>query len=532
MPFARARRHALIAAMAAAALVALTGCTFGSAGDAGAAGEAGEAAAPPRAAAEVRTLQGEVAGLALDEVDAYLGIPYAAPPVGDRRWQEPQPARSWEGVLDARVPGPDCPQGVNGDSDGSVNENCLYLNVYAPAAPASEKLPVVVFLHGGGHTYGTPNIYDGEAFAATGDAIVVIPAFRVGVFGFFGTPGTAAEGEFGAQGNWGMLDQQQALRWVQDNIDAFGGDPGNVTIVGESAGGSSVCFQLASPTAAGLFQRAVIQSSGCGGLAEASSAPEFAEKWGCDPADMECLRDVDTATIVGSVTGFGVARPTIGGPDLPVAPLEAAASGGLAEVPVIIGVTRDEWVGFESGSYPLDPAEYEARVRDEFGAKADEILEAYPADAGPDPIFAMGWLRGDAMFACPSIESADAFTAAGRDVHFYEFADRTAPGWRSLGDPFPPSALELGATHTTELQYLFGYDAAQRPLDATQRELAADMVDSWIRFAAEGSPKEVGGVDWPSFGADRGVLVLQGDEAGGILVSDDFEARHHCGLWK
>ena len=160
----------------------------------------------------------------------------AKPPVGELRWHEPEPAAGWEGTLDASKAGPDCPQPVNGDSDGSLSENCLYLNVYAPAASTKQKdkLPVVVFLHGGGYTGGTPNIYDGRDFTATGEAIAVIPAFRVGLFGFF--PTSTEESEFGAQGNWGLLDQQEALRWVQENIDAFGGDPENVTIVGESAG--------------------------------------------------------------------------------------------------------------------------------------------------------------------------------------------------------------------------------------------------------------------------------------------------------
>lgn len=517
-------RKTLPALLAVAVLAALA---------AGATGAEASVAAGKRdrMAPHVTIAQGELAGVAEGASNVYLGIPYAAPPVGDLRWKEPQPPAPWEGTLHANVPAPDCPQGTNGDSDGSLSENCLYLNVYTPEKASGDELPVIVFLHGGGHSYGTPNIYDGGGFASTGDAVVVIPAFRVGLFGFFGTRGTAAEGEFGAQGNWGMLDQQQALRWIQENIDAFGGDPGNVTIVGESAGGSSVCFQLASPEAEGLFHRAVIQSSGCGPNARESTAPEFAAKWGCDASDMACLRGVDAAVIIGSVAGFGFAQPVTGGPDQPLDPREAAAAGTLAEVPVVIGVTRDEWIGFESGSYPLDPAEYEARVRAQFGPDADEVLRRYPADAGPDPIFAMGWLRGDSMFACPAVKSADAFADAGRDVYFYEFADRTTPGWRGLGDPFPPSGLELGATHTTELQYLFGYQAAQRPLDSTQLKLASHMIEAWTTFAETGEPSAVNGVEWPSFGEERGVLVLQGKKAGGIVVSDDFEARHHCDHW-
>ncbi|WP_454299842.1 carboxylesterase/lipase family protein [Salana multivorans] len=542
----RAPRRGLAGPLAtlAVALLALSGCTGGGESADGVvspsqratpeaydvADDPGPEPSPAASRAPTVTIeQGALSGVAGPASNAYLGIPYAAPPVGDLRWHAPEPAAGWAGTRDASTPGPHCPQAPNTDSEGSLEEDCLYLNVHTPAEPASESLPVLVFLHGGGHAYGTPNIYSGHDMAATGGAVVVIPAFRVGLLGFFGTAGTAAESEVGAQGNWGMLDQQQALRWVADNIAAFGGDPDNVTIVGESAGGSSVCFQLASPMAAGLFHRAIIQSSGCGGMATESAAPRFAAEWGCEESDLACLREVPIGTIVDSAMGNGFAGPTVGGPDQPVDPLTAAASGTVAEVPVIIGVTRDEWVGPESWRYPLDPDTYREAVTEEYGDGAAQILERYPADAGPDPMFSLGWLRGDAMFACPAIVSADALADAGRDVYVYEFADRTAPG---SGGSFTPPDLDLGATHTSELPYLFGYTSIERPLDATQRQLADTMIATWVSFAAHGVPTVPDDVAWPQFHQAREVLVLQGEAAGGLQTITDFEATHHCDLWR
>lgn len=521
------KKHQVTAIFAATAalVLALTSCTAGS--DA----PIEDAGSSDRPAPALEIPQGKLTGAATPTTNQFLGIPYAKPPIGDLRWRAPEAPDPWQGTLDATKPGPDCPQATGGDSDGSLSENCLYLNVYTPAQPKSEKLPVIVFLHGGGHVGGTPNIYDGRSFASAGTSLVVIPAFRVGYFGFFGTPGTSEEGEFGGQGNWGMLDQQQALRWVQDNIADFGGDPGNVTIVGESAGGWSVCFQLASPTANGLFQKAVIQSSGCKGPEGPMDTTAIAKSWGCDPADMTCLRNLSAATIVASSSGFLFAHPVAGGPDQPREPLAAAAAGELADVPVMIGVTRDEWIGFEAANYPLDPAEYEARVTEEFGSDAAKVLDLYPADAGPDPVFAAGWLRGDAMFACPSVSTADAFDLAGHDVFFYEFADPTTPGWRNLGDPFPPSSLELGATHTSELQYLFNYAAAQRPLDAEQHKLAELMVGMWSAFAATGDPSVSGSPEWTQFAESREVLEILPIADGGPTMSAEFEDRHNCDHW-
>lgn len=521
MPSEMKRRIATVASVAAVAALLLSGCATADPAQ----------GSKPAAGATIKIEQGSLTGAAATGTIEYLGIPYAKPPVGDLRWHEPEAPEPWAGVLDATKPGPDCPQTVNGDSDGSLSENCLYLNVYSPDKPKNKKLPVVVFLHGGGYTGGTPNIYDGRNFAATGDAVAVIPAYRVGLFGFFASPATAAESEFGAQGNWGMLDQQQALRWVQDNINAFGGDPDNVTIVGESAGGGSVCFQLASPTAKGLFDKAVIQSMACGLGDTPADTTAYAAQWGCAVDDAACLRAVPASTVVGSASGFGFAQPVSGGPDQPVDVLAAAAAGTLADVPLIVGVTRDEWIGFESGSYPLAPADYEARIAGEFGPLAPKVLERYPADAGEDPIFPLGWVHGDAGFACPTVVGADTFAKAGNSVHFYEFADRTVPGWRSLGDPFPPSTLELGATHTTELQGLFNYTAAQRSLNDEQRALGDQMVSLWLSFMKTGEPTLKGAPEWKEFGDKRQILELKTKSAGGLKMITSFEKSHNCDLW-
>ena len=438
-------------------------------------------------------------------------------------------AEAWEGTLDATKPGPDCAQQVNGDSDGSLSENCLYLNVYAPDED-KEDLPVVVFIHGGGYTAGTPNIYDGHRMAETGEAVVV-PAYRLGYFGFFSAEGTAQEGEYGEQGNWGILDQQEALRWVRENIDSFGGDPGNVTIVGESAGGGAVCTQLASPTAEGLFHKAIVQSMGCDVSDTPRDMSAQIESWGCEVGDMACLREVPVDTIVATEASFDLTNPVAGGPDLPLSPLDAAREGTLADVPIIVGVTRDEWQGFLSGNYPMSEADYEAAVSADYGAEAaPQLLEMYPADLGDDPSMSLGWLVGDSFIICPAYGSAQAFVDGGYDVHFYEFADETAPGFRSLGDPFPPSTRDLGATHTSELVYLFDYQATQRKLTADQEGLASEMVERWINFAKTGEPTSEGAAEWKAFDGES-VLELTTAKADGSKMSSDFADRHNCSFW-
>lgn len=514
-----------------ASIALLAGCTNAGHDDSGAGnGESSNSTeVRPVIQPAVSVSQGDLVGASTDGVREYLGIPFAKPPVGELRWKAPEPADPWEGTLDATKPGPDCAQQIGGDSDGSLSENCLYLNVYTPDAETKD-LPVVVFIHGGGYTAGTPNIYDGSRMAETGDAVVVVPAYRLGFFGFFSSEGTAAEGEYGTSGNWGILDQQQALRWVQENITAFGGDPNNVTIVGESAGGGAVCAQLASPTAEGLFHKAIVQSMGCSIPDTPRDMTEQIKSWGCEPGDMSCLREVPTDKIVATAAGFDLTNPVAGGPELPLPTLTAASEGTLAKVPIMVGVTRDEWQGFLSGNYPMSVADYESAVTADYGVDAPQLLEKYPADRGDDPSLSLGWLVGDSFIICPAYGSAQTFVDGGYDVYFYEFADETAPGFRSLGDPFPPSTRHLGATHTSELVYLFDYQATQRKLNAEQEGLAAEMVSRWINFAKTGEPTFEGGTEWKPFDGTS-VLELATAEAGGSTMVSDFSDRHQCEFW-
>lgn len=250
-------------------------------------------AAPASAAPHSSTLQtdkGPVAGATSDGVDRFQGIPYAAPPVGARRWQPPAPAEAWAGTRPATSPGPRCMQ--SGSSSGpGTSEDCLYLNVYTPTHRTDRPLPVLFWIHGGGFSSGSGDTQDGSLIARTNNVVVVTVNYRLGVFGFLDLPGLSKQGA----GNYGLLDQQAALRWTQRNIGAFGGDAGRVTIGGLSAGGHSVCAQLASPSARGLFSGAIIQSGGCPSHTveqAVSRGKKYATAAGCSPAadGPGCLR--------------------------------------------------------------------------------------------------------------------------------------------------------------------------------------------------------------------------------------------------
>ncbi|MCZ9342539.1 carboxylesterase family protein, partial [Streptomyces sp. TRM76130] len=299
----------------------------------------------------VATRYGQVRGEAGETAHSYLGIPYAAPPVGALRWRPPAAPASWTGVRDATAPGDPCVQTASdspwGDlaGPGTPSEDCLYLNVHTPARPSLLKRPVMVWIHGGGFTVGSGAFYDGSTLAADGDVVVVTLNYRLGAFGYLAHPDLAGESAEGVSGNYGVLDQQAALRWVRDNVAAFGGDPDNVTVFGESAGGGSVCHQLVSPRAVGLFDRAIAQS-GCGfALPTQESQQRVGSAWadslGC--ADAACLRALPADRVLTAAQS-PTARwtPNVDGAVLPRQVMDALESGRFHRVPVLQGTTADE----------------------------------------------------------------------------------------------------------------------------------------------------------------------------------------------
>ncbi len=474
-------------------------------------------------------LRGSVAG---DHV-TYAGIPYAAPPVGERRWQPPAGTRPWRGVRDATTPSPFCPHRAGRDVVAG-QEDCLYLDVTVPAgAGRGDRLPVLVWLHGGGFTTGGAREYDGARLATAGDVVVVTVNYRLGALGFLSAPSLDAVG-----GNYGLMDQAAALRWVRRNAARFGGDPGNVTLAGQSAGARSVCAQLASPEARGLFHRAIVQSGACDNpvptLAEARAFGERATtELGCaEAADVAgCLRDLPLDRLVAALAGIGTdltARvadrpwnPVAGTPLLPRQPADALRDGSAARVPLLTGATRDEMRAFVVGE-TVTADDYATLLTDAFGADAATVLAEYPL-GDDDPAVALATVLGDWgawIGACPVLRTAEA-AAVHQPVYAYEFAEDSGV----VEQGFP-----MGAFHGLELPYLWDLDLAwdpYPPLGPDQERLSATMIDYWAAFARTGDPNGPGRTSWPELGATGTVLGLSADHVGPA----PFAAGHRCDLW-
>jgi para-nitrobenzyl esterase len=490
--------------------------------------------------------------MAAGEAREFLGIPYAAPPVGPLRWRPPRPAARWAGIRDATKPGDVCAQTgtiVTGELNTSTAEDCLYLNVYTPAAlPRRAALPVMVWIHGGGFTGGAGSIYDGAPLAVSQNVIVVSINYRLGPFGFLALPSLDAES--GSSGDYGLMDQQAALRWVQRNAGAFGGDRRDVTVFGESAGGASVCDNMASPGASGLFQRAIAES-GCFLLTQTRQQAEqrgaaFAASLGCtDPAPggrpgwvgrastvAACLRAKPAAALLAQAGGpAGGWAPVAGTATLPQQPAAAFAEGRYAHVPLLQGTNHDEgrfFVGFEFDAFgkPLTAAQYPQVLAGQFGAgAAARIQAAYPLSAYPSPDLAYAAVLTDAQFSCPALRADSLAWRSG--VYGYEFDDENAPddfGLFGIRFTFP-----LGAAHSTELQYVFGkipFADSTPPFSAAQFALSAQMMGYWTRFAATGDPNGGGAAYWPRFRpASQQIQALI---PGGSGPRTGFAAEHHC----
>jgi para-nitrobenzyl esterase len=530
----RLRRVAIVAVSAASVAATVLGV--------GAAGSAASAASG-RAHPVVHIQGGFARGAAVAGVDSFLGLPYAAPPTGNLRWRPPQPAPAWSGVRDATIFAPSCPQAPGPfEPPGPTSEDCLYLNVYTPTVRNSHQggRPVLVWIHGGGLVQEGARNYDGTKLAANGVVVVTIN-YRLGALGFLAHPALASR-PGGPAGNYGLMDQQAALRWVQRNIAHFGGDPHNVTIAGQSAGGLSVLAQLVSPGARGLFQRAIVESGTFAltqqPLATAEAAGEtFAADAGCPNQTAACLRGLPVSALVNpsvveipGVVDGSVLTQSIG---------TALARGQFARVPVINGITHDEELLFVEGlgitvsqgtDIPLaakpasDPANYQANIIGALGvspARATAIEAEYPLSAYPSADVALTFLVSDASFACPALQ-VDRWTAARVPTYAYQFNDDNAPV-NILG-------FSLGlATHGAELPYLFDQPNPPFPppmLSGDQQALAASMRTDWARFAGTGNPSSRL-LRWPSFNRTRvlSLVPLQSQ------VTTDFAAAHHCSFW-
>lgn len=493
---------------------------------------AGGVAVVPAEAAEgptVTTRYGQLRGKAGTTAHAYLGIPYAAPPVGSLRWKPPSPPARWSGVRDATTPGNPCMQQPSSTpwgnlaGPGTPSEDCLYLNVHTPAQRSPLKRPVMVWIHGGGFTVGSGTFYDGGTLAAEGDVVTVHLNYRLGAFGYFAHPGLAEESPHGLSGNYGLLDQQAALRWVRDNIAAFGGDPGNVTVFGESAGGGSVCQHLVSPAATGLFDRAIAQS-GCGFPLPAQESQQnngkaWADSLGC--ADVACLRARPAGDLL-TASARPTARwvPNVDGVVIPAQVTDALASGRFHRVPVLQGTTADEGrltvaTTYDLAGRRLTAEGYPAAVRALYGARTDEILSRYPLSGHGSPAEALGAILTDSQFACLQSRTA-ALMAEHTRSYQYEFADRHSMDYLNLPLSFP-----IGAPHGSEIRYVFG-GVTGTP---AQSALADTMLGYWTNFARTGLPYAVNAPRWSPYPR---VQTLAPEAIAPTLT---FPQDHRCDLW-
>jgi len=520
--------------LAARGLAALLAAVGGLAGCGGSGGGSGA----PYLSLVVRTSGGMVDGQVGTLSREFFDIPYAAPPVGALRWAPPRPAAPWKGLRDATQPGGVCAQSgtpASGVISTSTSENCLVLNVYTPVR-ASRPLPVMVWIHGGAYTGGAGSIYDGQRMAAMGHVMVVTINYRLNAFGFLALPSLDVGGA--SSGDYGLMDQQAALRWVRANARAFGGDPHQVTIFGESAGGASVCAQMTSPPAFGLFQRAIAES-GClfPALSRATAYREgaaLAAKLGCSDAATAaaCLRAKPVATILAAESGMQF-WPVVGGPTLPAQPVAAFVAGHYAHVPLLNGTNRDEGrlfvaLRYDAQSHPLTGPGYLALIRAAYGRHAKAVLAQYPLAQYRSPDLADAAVFTDSSFACPALYVDHLAAASG--AYGYEFSDPSPPNDFGLHFTFP-----LGPAHSTELQYVFGTIPVldtRPPFTPGQRTLSDQMIGYWTSFAATGTPGAGTTLPrWPAFAQAPPRLMNLAPGATAPLAASAFATFHQCSLW-
>jgi para-nitrobenzyl esterase len=502
------------------------------------------AAVPAGRRTEVDTTSGPVRGTESASALLYLGIPYAEAPIGALRWQPPKPRRPWKAMRDATRFGSPCPSGL-ADKALNASEDCLYLNVYVPKRPKAPSrepnFPVMVWIHGGANAGGAGEFYDPTPLLKAGDGVVVVTLnYRLGAFGFLAHPALDAQGH--AAVNYGIMDQQLALAWVRDNIGHFGGDPHNVTIFGESAGGLNTTTHLISPFSQGLFHRAIIQSGAylldTPSLASSQAlGVEFAKRAGCVEQTAKCLRALSPEAILANAgdvntTMSSFHQATVDGRILPESHRSALAAGRFARVPVLVGNNADEGRLGVSGGFTW--AEHQKKLETDLPAASKDPATARALYSQPryrTAADAASAADGDRTFACTALHSSR-LISRWVPTYSYEFAD-SASG-------------RFGATHAAELKYLFNFALPSefktgrwgeawkalegRPdtLAPASRHLAEVMQASWTSFARSGKPESSMLSRWPP--ASQGIQLLAPER---LVVESptSFAERHQCAFW-
>jgi para-nitrobenzyl esterase len=512
----------------------------------------GSAGSSPIVSVSAGQLRGS---LTPEGVAVFKNIPFAQPPVGDLRWREPLPPKPWTGVRDATVFGPMCHQNDNPNTPHS--EDCLQLNIWTPTWPMKSRVPVMVWFHGGGNTAGSgvEPLFNGEVLARHG-VVLVTTNYRLSIFGFFTHPELTKESAHHASGNYGLLDQIQALRWVQQNIARFGGDPANVTIFGESAGAGDVNSLIASPLTKGLFVRAIAQSGPVGGvggqplLADAEKRNvEFAAKLGItgDQA-LPKLRAIPATELMEKIGGGrgapgapGARAAAPGAAPVPGSPMmgivvdgwvlpepstKVYADGRQQKVPLMIGSNSQEMQGGRGGRGPSSPADLRELISQRFGPLADRALALYglkgETEPQPDPQYGnvMTQWTTDSSFRCGTVQELVWHTAAGNPGYQYQFS-RTVHGQEALGAP-----------HASEIPFVFGTLSVwqkMRNYNESDQKYAPQMQQYWTNFAKTGDPNGKGLVKWPKFDATRRAY-LDFTDAG--PVAKEGLRREICDLYR
>jgi para-nitrobenzyl esterase len=486
-------------------------------------------------------------------VREFLGVRYAQPVTLNLRWKPPQPVTPSIVTQDATQFGNHCPQTPTPFGNATLTEDCLFLNVYAPNKGGDHDFdrddgrPVMVWIHGGANVVGESDDYDATKLVGRGVVVVTIN-YRLGALGFLAHPALTGESPDHISGNYATQDQQAALKWVRRNIRAFGGNPEKVTLFGESAGGLNTFTNLVSPTAKGLFHRAIVESGAYAQtqptLAQAQAAgTAFATAAGCNqpnPADvLTCLRALSVSTILG--TAFNLSSPNVDGKVLTQSIGPALASGQFNRVPLMNGSNHDEWRLFVSldlvlAGINVTAANYPAIIAATIGVPPTSpsvalIQAQYPGGSFPSFDLAVGALGTDAIFACPA-RFADELVSPFVPTFAYEFNDENAPQ-----NFLPAVSFPYGAAHASEIQYIFpvtnpstvGLKLAQTPLNADQLKLSGKMVDYWTEFAESGNPNGIGTPHWPRFHRDR--QVMQSFVPPTPTTEANFATDHKCAFW-
>ena len=504
----------------------------------------------------VNTTEGPVRGYTKNGVDIFLGIPYAAPPVGNLRWRPPQPVRHWTEPLNATHYGKTCPQiyelGVFA-APTSTSEDCLYLNVFTTGESHSKK-PVIVWIHGGGNFDGESNDYDGSKLATGGSigtpTVVVTLNYRLNMFGFFSHPAINAEGH--PWGNYGILDQQSVLSWVQRNIAAFGGDPTRVALGGQSAGAQDTAANVLSPLANGLFNRAIVQSTpgfttfATLAAAAATDGVNFAAGAGCpgtDAATAACLRKLSAARIL-QLSATSVANAPfvpgliVDGSVIPIPPAQAWATGQFNKMPMMGGAVKDEWTFFSGINEWFSGPPQAPITADQYPAAVGPVVAAeYPVSAyGGDPMLAYDRAFTD-QFKCTELHIVQLW-AVQVPTYAYDFVYQNAPYYFQKMPGYQPLAA-----HTIDIQFLFpGWHGgilgvnidqatgAQRDLNAGETNLSDQLVAAWTNFAATGNPNGSGDSPWPVFTTSSQKYLVEDLSLSTESVSE-FRSAYKCDFW-